>query len=47
MKCQILFSGKIQKKNVIDLSSPDFAKGMVKVKHTVKQFAIDVLTLSL
>ena len=32
MKCQILFSGK-NKKNIINLSSPELAKRMVKVKE--------------
>ena len=32
MKCQILFSGK-NKKNIINLSSAEFAQRMVKVKQ--------------
>ena len=34
MKCQILFSGK-NKKNVINLSSAEFALRVVKVKYNV------------
>ena len=36
MKCQSLFSGK-NKKNINNLSSAEFAKGVVNVKLQVKQ----------
>ena len=37
MKCQILFSGK-NKKNIINLSSAENAKRVVKVKQYTENF---------
>ena len=34
MKCQILFSGK-NKKNITDLSSPELAQRVVKIKQLI------------
>ena len=36
MKCQILFSGKKNKKNIINLSYAEFAKRVLKVKPNAK-----------
>ena len=42
MKCQNLFSGKKNKKNV-DLSSAELALRVVKIKHSLKQIIRGVL----
>ena len=43
MKCQNLFSGEKNKKNV-DLSSAELALRVVKIKHSLKQIIRGVLS---